>query len=423
MFRRAVCGLVGLGLVCGSATSSWGMELFNDQKIDSLLERLEKKGVLSAEEVKEVKAEDKKKQKEHSINAGVRLQLRYEYQDTESREKTSDLNIRRLRFQLDGSMWSDIDYKFEIAMDKLEDLSMKDASLTFKHLGPYAHLRVGQFKTPFSRQRITSSSKLQMIDRSPIEVLYPGRDTGFELSGKNILGVLDYAVAAEAGVGDKRKFAKSDNSSWWYDGRVAFHPLGEVPMSEGEYTENFVVEIAANGLYAPDQIAFGENSVNKMFQADKVYTAQKGLLDDIDHGKASFSDITKKAPGLVGDTTIWGPELTISWKRLSLAGEYYKATYRPGDTGAFRKLESEGYFVQGGVFVIPKILQLTGRFDRLDRNTKEKTQDDFRQYIAGINYFPYGDHRYKVQANYVWRREDKDQIDNDSVVLNLQVSY
>ncbi len=420
MRRTVVSGLVALTLVGAvPAQSRAGMQLFNDSKIDSLMQRLENKGLLTPEEVNKIKAEDKKNRKEHSIKVGVRLQLRGEYKESDAGERTNDLNIRRLRLEFTGNMWPKVAYKFEVSADKMADLSMKDASLTFSHLGPYAKLRVGQYKTPFSRQRVTSSSKLQMIDRSPIEKLYPGRDLGVELSGKNILDVFDYAVAMEAGVGDKRKFSGTDNSEFWYDGRVAFHPVGEVPLSEGKYSDKFVLEIAGNALYAPGQVAFGERDIDDMFLASEVYTNEAANITGIGSG-TKLSDFN---PGMIGDTFVWGPELTVRYNGLSLAAEYYLAKYTPDDRAAFRKIHSKGYFVQGGAFIIPEVLELTARYDRFDRNTEAKTQKDTREYTFGLNYFPSEDHRYKLQVNYVWRKEDRNEIDNNSVVINLQVKY
>lgn len=413
-------------LILCMAGSSWaGMELFNDRKIDYLLEELQKQGMLSKEKVEDIKAKDKARRKEHSIKMGVRLQMRYEYKEGDdskvdpslTADPESNLTIRRLRLEFKGNMWKDVAYKFEVAADRMSNLNMKDASVTFAHLGRYAKIRCGQFKTPFSRQRITSSSKLQMIDRSPIQKLYPGRDIGFELSGKN--DFLNYAVAMEAGVGDRMKFKDTENTEWWYDGRIAVHPFGEVPLSEGKYSDEFLFEVAANGLYAPHQVAFGERSIHDMFLADEAYTSYKTEIKEIGDG-TKLSDLD---PRLVGNTVIWGPELTIRYKGISLAGEYYMATYTPDDTRVYRKLHSEGYFIQGGAFVIPKKLELTARYDRFDRDTTVSSQKDTREYTAGVNYFPSEDHRYKFQLNYIWRKEDRKEIDNNSVVANFQVKY
>ena len=51
------------------------------------------------------------------------------------------------------------------------------------------------------------------------------------------------------------------------------------------------------------------------------------------------------------------------------------------------------------------------------------TQKDVREYAGGVNYFPFEDHSYKFQVNYVRRREDRNEIDNDSIVANMQVKY
>ncbi len=357
----------------------------------------------------------------YSLNTTVRLQMKYEYCEGDGqygKERWSRIEARRVRLQFDGDVWSELGYKLELSLDKLSEPQIKDAWLSSIHLGPYAKLRIGQFKTPFSRQRILSSSRLQIIDRSPIQNLYPGRDTGIELSGKDIMGVFDYAVAMEMGWGDRMKFVDTDNSRFWYDGRFVFHPLGSLPMAEGDvsYSEKLRFEVAGNVLYAPHQVAFGERSIHDMFLAADAY----GLPVLKDAARSTLSDLPS---GLIGDTFSWGPDITIFYKGFSLTGEYYKASYTPDDTSQYRKLYSKGYFIQGGIFIIPKLIEITGRYDRLDRDTKTRNQKDTREYTLGVNYFFSEDHRCKFQINYIWRLEDRNEYDNNSLVFNAQVLY
>jgi len=383
----------------------------------ALYETLKKKGILTDEDIKEIEVKKKEAAKIHSLNVGTRLQLRYEYSDGDKEsQRTNDINIRRMRVELTGNMWRDVAYKFEISMDRVQDLHMKDASVTFKHLGPFANIRVGQFKTPFSRQRITSSSKLSVIDRSIIEKLYPGRDTGIELSGKNILGMIDYAVALEKGWGDRGKFSDVDNNEFWYDGRLAFHPLGKVAHHESDigHSEKPIFEVAINALYAPNQVAVGERSISDMFLADKAFGTSKDV-----------NELTStELKGLYGDIYTWGPDLTFFYKGFSFMGEYYTAKYNPTNRDTYKSLKSVGYFLQAGYFFIPKTVEVVGRFDRLNRDTSQKTKDDMETYYAGVNYYVSKDHRFKLQAGYLWRKELAGKYEkNDSVILNAQMKF
>ncbi|MFQ5647049.1 MAG: porin [bacterium] len=398
-----------------------GERIFNFNNDDALIRKLVEKNLLTKDDVREIKKADRKSEKNHSLNLSTRLQFLYTfktYENKAGRDDTSDFNIRRMRFQLDGYMYKHVDYKFEISMDKLKPMSMKDAWVGFRYV-PYARLRVGQFKSPFSRQRVVSSSKLQIIERSPIQVLYPGRDLGIEMSGKNIGGMFDYAVALLSGIGDKRKFQDTDNDYFLTDGRIALHPLGIVKHSEGDtaHTRNFRFEIAGNFLYAPRQVAFGEKDTNAMFNNKKVY------------------DIAELAELPEGDTLNLGPELSMVFKGFSLLAEAYWAQFSPdwktydlpnlGAPKTRRDIKTFGAFVQGGFFVIPKTLELTGRFDYLDIDTRRfNDSGDLRAYTGGINFFPEKDHMYKLQANFIRElRDGKLDKNSNTVMVNLQVKY
>jgi len=392
---------------------------------DFLYEKLKEKGVLTEDDIKDIEKHKKEAAKIHSLNIGTRLQFRYEYSDRDAgKDNINNMNIRRMRIEFTGNMWEDISYKFEVSMDKMADLHMKDASVTFEHLGPYAHIRVGQYKTPFSRQRVTSSSKLSVIDRSIIEKLYPGRDTGIEISGKNIFGMIDYAVAMETGWGDKRKYIDVDNSEFWYDGRFVFHPFGKVTMHEGDIGDSKkpLFEIALSALYAPDQLATGERSVGDMFLADKAFGVSELKKLHEDGGKLTETELDD----LYGDITVWGPEVTFFCNGFSLTSEYYIAKYKPNGAGSkpnIKNLKTKGYFVQAGYFVIPKTVEIVGRYSYLDRDTSVKTSSDMKTYYAGVNYFVSNDHRFKLQAGYLWRDEMKNDFSNNSAILNAQIKF
>jgi hypothetical protein len=106
--------------------------------------------------------------------------------------------IRRARFTLRGEITPRIDW--EVSAELSASPVLRDAFVTLKP-APWANVRVGQFVTPFSLERITSTSRLETIDRL-IDTLTPSRDFGVELrSGRPIAGWLTYGLAVINGAG------------------------------------------------------------------------------------------------------------------------------------------------------------------------------------------------------------------------------
>jgi len=88
--------------------------------------------------------------------------------------------LQRTRLKAQGTAHAeDLFWKFELDFGQ-DQFTLKDFYLDW-NLGA-ATLRVGQWKKPFSRQRLTSSGNLQFVDRTAnITVFETGRDVGVGL--------------------------------------------------------------------------------------------------------------------------------------------------------------------------------------------------------------------------------------------------
>lgn len=86
--------------------------------------------------------------------------------------------LQRTRLKVKGQTHSaDLSWKFELDFGK-DKFSLKDYYLDWNLGG--AVLRVGQWKKPFSRQRLTSSGKLEFVDRAAtMKAFNADRDVGF----------------------------------------------------------------------------------------------------------------------------------------------------------------------------------------------------------------------------------------------------
>lgn len=142
-------------------------------------------------------------------------------------EKTeSNLSIPRARVGWKGHVWSkDLEFKLQIDFGKGQ-AALKDFYADWRFSGDL-RLRAGQGKVPFSRQKLTSSSKLAFVDRAPTDGDFdPDRDIGLWLhNGFEKSPELEWAVGVFNGTGEKPRL----------EGKVQTDPAtGEGTITSGK---------------------------------------------------------------------------------------------------------------------------------------------------------------------------------------------
>ncbi len=78
-----------------------------------------------------------------------------------------------------------------------------------------------------------------------------------------------------------------------------------------------------------------------------------------------------------------------------------------------------GFFVQGGYFLIPKHLEIAGRYSLVDYDNRREA-DAIREATAGINYFFAGQSK-KLQFNFI--RMDNELPHSESVSDDIDYFY
>ena len=121
--------------------------------------------------------------------------------------------IRRLRLVIGGQVFRrEVTYYLQLGFaprDLESDLliPVRDAFVTW-HASRVLNIRLGQMKVPFDRQRVTSSSAQQMVDRSSVTAeLNLDRDLGLQIYSTDLLdddGVLSYQLGVFGGNGRNR---------------------------------------------------------------------------------------------------------------------------------------------------------------------------------------------------------------------------
>lgn len=307
--------------------------------------------------------------------------------------------------------------EFRVAFDPLDGLS----------------ITMGRFRVPFSRQELTSESRLQLIDRAAFIKATPGRQLGLAIGlSTNLFGssLPDDFLRIDAGLfnGESAKERGPINNideDFLVAGRLSFSPFGGIPYAEGDIRplserSQFLLSLGLSGNY------------NRRGEGNGEY-------DQVD----------------------LGADLALMWHGVSLytEGFNYRRNYDNDESNADRS--GVGWNLQAG-FMVPvrylrEHLELAARVQAWDPEiAADGSRDDellsniagsgparggaetasgtqaHRDYVVGANWYFRG-HDLKLQANYTWRDEIEDwrrsrfeegvPVDVDDNSFFLQLTY
>lgn len=325
----------------------------SESDVDRLLELLVEKKVLTTGDAIQFrsriaisKQEDKEKQKEFSIIAGKPVKvsgyIQPRYQFFEEKGKSDTFDIRRSRLDIRGDITERFDYRTQVEFGGTNGPFLLDAALGYK-FDPALKFTIGQFKIPFSLENLTSSPKLETINRSQVvEALVArgkdvignqnGRDIGIQASGEilpyNGFNLLEYAIGIFNGYGINRLDINEQKD---LIGRVVIHPIKDLSIGTSYYVGRFTVPIAKA-------------------KADSRLNARNRV----------------------------GGEFAYVHGPVSLKGEYIW-----GIDGATAK---RGWYAQAGYFVIPEKLQAVFKYDTFNPNADQGNVDT-TIYTLGANWY------------------------------------
>ncbi len=350
-------------------------------ELDRLLELLVKKNLVTQEEAESLRdelARDRVSQQAQTLiekqaqtgqakeqpvtaNRQVRLSGWAQTRFTSTAGTKNSIELRRARLAVGGNLTDSISYRMQA--DFVRSPVLLDAHIDFTRL-PFAKLRIGQFKVPFSQENLISSKDLLTIERAlPVLNLVPGRDTsnngrdiGLQVEGNIVRGdgrpLFDYTVGLFDGAGINRR---DDNHRKDAAIRVVTH-LARGFWIGGEYYNGYIGTT----------------------QAEKERAAAEFFLL-----RGSFT---------VQGEYIWGRD-GATHKR----GSYTMVAYR------FRP-RWEGIF----------------RFEELEPN-KSALRDDTRAYLVGFNW--YFNDWVKFQLNYSANDEAARQRLNHTMLTQFQFQF
>ena len=262
------------------------------------------------------------------------------------------MSVQRVRTRAEGrvSQLLDLCMYLELELNG-EDPLLQDAVMSFAPVSPHllylGHFRIGRFRVPFSRSLLLDPEHLPLNERPLTVSLGPQRRTG--LAYDIDLGNHGFPLRLRAG---------------------AF--------------EGF-----------PEEETAGTLAVVRM---DFTPSHWLGRRLDIRLGAAYLYDQKHRAAdtGEVHDRHGMNLDLRIGYRGFYAEGELMLLARVSGDG-----LETKGWAVTAGVFLLPDFLELVGRYEELHIPDTPK----IRQVTGGLNLLYLAD-RFKMVYNFVYREED-----------------
>ena len=347
-----------------------------------------------------------------SIGTRLRAQLRYQVA-VENGVPEHMFQIRRARLQFKGHIFhAKNKYKIELAFSP-RDLSVKDGVphrtpllswyFEFAHLRD-ATVRVGQYKIPYSRQRVVSSGDLQLVDRAIANGEFNhDRDIGFDIRSKDVGGLggyLKYYVGVYMGEG--RDFGDKNATPDFrlhYLGRIEVQPFGKFDdYKEADMDRNLTPKLSIGAAYA-----FHHGS-----------QGLKGTLGDTpeDGGLTDYHSMTA--------------DYVFKVAGFSSTGEFHlrQGTRFPGDEGPEEAARNGvGWFVQAG-FLIPKLpIEVAARYSGVTGIGDATSLSEAHSAGGGVSYYVAG-HPWKIQADFFHEWDGDNATPNANVFrTQLQLAF
>lgn len=295
-------------------------------------------------------------------------------------ERSPVLNINRARLKVGGNAFdTDLNYYFEY---ELAQGNLLDFRIMFTKWKGF-NIKVGQWKTFYNRERVISSGKQQMVERSIINRPFTiDRQQGVSFYGRlfeGSLADLTYHLSVLTGTG--RGNSVNDDGHLMYAGRLQWNVFGrELGMSGSDFNDT----LKPTGLVA--------------FAAVTNRSPYTRFSQDGGGQLMGYEDAGLPGQFRVNQMML---ETAFKYKGFSWQSEWHYKDIDDTITDLDRILS--GYYLQGGYFFsnvisfIPKPLELAARFATYKPFIN--LPDNLEQETAIVaNWFFKGGHRNKLSA-------------------------
>ncbi len=354
------------------------------------------------------------------IEVGGRIQLQYNNVDPDGGDSADDVFFRRLRPYIAGSVTENWYGKIQFDFGKAEDdneVAVKDAYLKYSGFDvKNLSLSIGNTKTPFAREFLTSSKRQQLVERTfsgDHNFGSPDRQLGLRLDGKNGSKRLGYSVAVGAKSHDpaagKLDFdspanEQSDwNEGYVFAGRVDFHPLGAMKFDQGDFRSDdwkYTVGVSAFTWSNDDDVnTYTDPATGLTTSTSKV---------DLDQATGYELSGGVRGNGLSFDLAYQ----TINAETVDTG--FTGGIYSSGET------DLDKLTIEGG-YMIAKNFEIAAGYETQDA---DNYATEWERMNVGLNWF-FNKHKAKVQLTYRMGEnvDGVDGADTDTTYLQTQFVF
>mgnify|MGYP003574414097 CR=1 FL=1 len=302
-------------------------------------------------------------------------------------QNTNNFRVKEARFYFKGKAFVEgFTYKFQ----------WKGSGSAVTLLDAYGNyvvtegvqIRMGQFKVPYSRQELTSSSKLQLMNRSiVVDVFAPGRDIGIMAHDVYHFGENPDDMALEWAFGlfngDGTNVNGNDNNWLGWVVRLGFHPMGAVGYGESNFAGGEDVKFAVAG---------------------------------------SYYSVRNRPAGTTVKNDLWEIDAVVTWAGLYAEGEYHNAKINPDGSSA---ADFSGWFVQAGYLFADNEFEIMARYSMIDWDKDATGLKNSKEWVVGAAWYPEGfGHPFKVVLQIgEFKSDEANQSGGSSPITKPEFDY
>lgn len=337
-----------------------------------------------------------------SSKVAFRYQTRYEGNyDLVDSDYTGRAFVRRARIKGNGFAFSPkITYKFEY---DVANGYVLDAVVKWNFTGNWT-VWFGQTKLPGNIERVFSSQKLQLVDRSLLNSKFTlDRDAGAQLRhhfklGNTFLVREIFAVSQGEGLNDKSKSTGNG-----YTGRIELLPFGNF-TKKGDYFAADLKREKTPKLMLSATYDFNQNAM--------LSRGQKGnyLVGDLENLQTLFIDAHFKYQGF----SFFGEYVD---RKTSDGSPLLENSFVDGESIDECYYTGESINLQLG-YLMKNNWEIAGRYTNVNANDLYDN-NDLNQYTIGFSKYVVG-HNLKVQTDFSYSTE---QGENDKLLFRLQTEF
>ncbi len=321
-------------------------------------------------------------------------------------QSESGIEFRRMRFYLGGTIYKNIEYKFQY--DLVSSDPVKDTYIKVKDIPGLGYLKFGHFQEQFGLDGPTSSKYITFLERALPETFGPGRNIGIATAqsfaeDRVILDVGLFKEGKGIGIGN-RNYATTTRLSLlpWSDDGDLLHIGGSFRYRNVDGPVDYAFRPEAH--LAQKYVTTGDIETDNQYMAG----AELAFVYDSLHVSGEFVNVSNAAPVGFTDTTLHG------W--YAQVGYFLTGEKRPFKKTVFSRVKPKDNVGDGGIGA----WEVAVRISQVDVADGQSTGTGLLDFTAAVNW--YLNPNTRLMTNYILA--DVDGLDQAHIVQSrIQVDF